>query len=106
MPTFEEQVAEMQRWFESPRFKGIQRLYTPREVVEQRGTIQNEYTVAKETSFAFHERLRQLFETKGCMTSFGPYSPGEAVAMKRMGLEGIYIGGWATSAKGSADEDP
>jgi isocitrate lyase len=23
-----------------------------------------------------------------------------------MGLEGIYVGGWATSAKGSADEDP
>lgn len=106
MPTFEEQVAEMKRWFESPRFKGIQRLYTPREVVEQRGTIRNEYTVARETAAAFHARLRELFETKGCMTSFGPYSPGEAVAMKRMGLEGIYMGGWATSAKGSADEDP
>ncbi len=106
MPTFEEQVSEMRRWFESPRFKGIARLYTPREVVEQRGTIRNEYTVARETAAAFHTRLRELFETKRCMTSFGPYSPGEAVAMKRMGLEGIYIGGWATSAKGSADEDP
>ena len=26
--------------------------------------------------------------------------------MKRVGIEGIYLGGWATSAKGSADEDP
>jgi isocitrate lyase len=26
--------------------------------------------------------------------------------MKRMGIEGIYLGGWATSAKGSSDEDP
>ena len=26
--------------------------------------------------------------------------------MKRMGIEGIYLGGWATSAKGSAHEDP
>ena len=25
---------------------------------------------------------------------------------KRPGIEAIYIGGWATSAKGSADEDP
>src|SRR6516162_9822507 len=39
-------------------------------------------------------------------TTFGPYSPGQAVAMKRAGIEGIYLGGWATSAKGSADEDP
>ena len=26
--------------------------------------------------------------------------------MKRMGIEGIYLGGWATSAKGSTTEDP
>ena len=26
--------------------------------------------------------------------------------MKRAGIEGIYLGGWATSAKGSKDEDP
>ncbi|MGZ3449418.1 MAG: isocitrate lyase ICL2, partial [Polyangiales bacterium] len=106
MPTFEEQVAEMRRWFESPRFAGIRRLYTAREVVEQRGTIHNEYAVAADAAAAFHARLRELFQTKKCMTSFGPYSPGEAVAMKRMGIEGIYVGGWATSAKGSADEDP
>jgi isocitrate lyase len=106
MTAFEEQVAEMQRWFESPRFKGIVRLHTPREVVEQRGTIRTEYTVARDTAFAFHTRLRELFESGKCMTSFGPYSPGEAVAMKRVGLEGIYVGGWATSAKGSANEDP
>jgi isocitrate lyase len=28
------------------------------------------------------------------------------VAMKRTGIEGIYLGGWATSAKGSMQEDP
>jgi isocitrate lyase len=106
MPTFEEQVKEMRRWFESPRFKGIKRLYTAREVVEQRGTIRDEYSVARDVAAAFHARLRELFDTHKCMTSFGPYSPGEAVAMKRVGIEGIYVGGWATSAKGSADEDP
>jgi len=106
MPTFDEQVQEMRRWFESPRFAGIERLYTPREVVEQRGTIRNEYSVARDAAAGFHARLREMFQSGTCMTSFGPYSPGEAVAMKRMGIEGIYIGGWATSAKGSPDEDP
>lgn len=106
MPTFDEDVAAMRRWFEGPRFAGIKRLFTAREVVEQRGTIHDEYSVARDTAAAFHARLRQLFTEKKCMTSFGPYSPGEAVAMKRMGIEGIYVGGWATSAKGSADEDP
>src|SRR6185295_6101896 len=31
---------------------------------------------------------------------------GQAVMIKRAGIEGIYLGGWATSAKGSATEDP
>lgn len=106
LPTFEEQVTEMRRWFDGPRFAGMKRLYTPREVVEQRGTIRNDYTVARETATAFHSRLRELFAENKCITTFGPYSPGQAVAMKRMGIEGIYLGGWATSAKGSAHEDP
>ncbi len=105
-PSFEEQVEAMRRWFAAPRFKGIQRLYTAREVVEQRGTIAAEYPVARDAADAFYKRLRQLFDEKKCITTFGPYSPGQAVAMKRMGIEGIYLGGWATSAKGSAKEDP
>ena len=51
-------------------------------------------------------RLRELFAAKKSITTFGPYSPGQAVSMKRMGIEGIYLGGWATSAKGSTTEDP
>jgi isocitrate lyase len=106
MSTFEQEVAEMRRWFESPRFAGLRRLYTAREVVEQRGAIRCEYPVARDAAAAFHARLRQLFQERRCITTFGPYSPGQAVAMKRAGIEGIYVGGWATSAKGSADEDP
>jgi isocitrate lyase len=104
--SFEQQVTEMRRWFDSLRFRGIQRLYSPREVVEQRGTVRADYAVARDAAAAFHARLRQLFEEKKSITTFGPYSPGQAVAMKRMGIEGIYLGGWATSAKGWTDEDP
>ena len=103
---FESEVAELRRWFESPRFEGIQRVHTAREVVEQRGTIRADYAVAPGAAEAFHARLRELFEQKRSITTFGPYSPGQAVAMKKMGIEGIYLGGWATSAKGSAREDP
>jgi isocitrate lyase len=103
---FEKEVEELRRWFATPRFQGIKRVYSAREVVEQRGTIRPDYAVARTAAEAFFARLRQLFEQKKCITTFGPYSPGQAVAMKRMGIEGIYLGGWATSAKGSAQEDP
>ncbi len=101
-----EEVAETQSYFDSPRFEGITRLYTARQVVEQRGTIPVDYTVAREASKAFYARLRELFAQKKSITTFGPYSPGQAVTMKRCGIEGIYLGGWATSAKGSTTEDP
>jgi len=103
---FEQEVSDTQRHLDSPRFEGITRLYTARQVAEQRGTIPVDYTVARDTSAAFYARLRELFAHKKSITSFGPYSPGQAVTMKRCGIEGIYLGGWATSAKGSTTEDP
>jgi isocitrate lyase len=103
---FEKQTAATQRYFDDPRFAGIIRLYTARQVVEQRGTIPTDYTVARDAATAFYPHLRELFAAKKSITTFGPYSPGQAVSMKRMGIEGIYLGGWATSAKGSTTEDP
>jgi isocitrate lyase len=103
---FEQDVAATQRYFDSPRFDGIIRLYSARQVVEQRGTIRADYIIAREAAAAFYDRLRELFAQRKSITTFGPYSPGQAVTMKRMGIEGIYLGGWATSAKGSLSEDP
>jgi isocitrate lyase len=103
---FEQDVAATQRYLDNSRFDGIIRLYTARQVAEQRGTIPTDYTVAREAATAFYPRLRELFAQKKSITTFGPYSPGQAVSMKRMGIEGIYLGGWATSAKGSTTEDP
>jgi isocitrate lyase len=103
---FDRDVAETQEWFDSPRFAGITRLYSARQVVEQRGTIARDYTVAREAAVGFYDRLRQLFAERKCITTFGPYSPGQAVVIKRLGIEGIYLGGWATSARGSTTEDP
>lgn len=106
MNSFEDKAREVSEWFASPRFKGIVRLYSPRQVAEQRGTIATEYLVARKAAEEFYARLRELFAAGKSVTTFGPYSPGQAVTIKRQGIEGIYLGGWATSAKGSITEDP
>src|SRR2546422_10894612 len=106
MSSIESEVEETAGWFASPRCAGITRLHSARQVVEQRGTIEHDYTVARTAAEQFYDRLRELFAQRKHITTFGPYSPGQAVAMKRVGIEGIYLGGWATSAKGSASEDP
>ncbi|MBI2818700.1 MAG: isocitrate lyase family protein, partial [Acidobacteria bacterium] len=104
--SFEREVLEMKRWFASPRFKDITRLYSAAQVVQQRGTIETDYPIARKASEEFYNRLRELFSKRQQITTFGPYSPGQAVMIKRAGIEGIYLGGWATSAKGSTTEDP
>jgi isocitrate lyase len=103
---FDQQVAAAKEWFARPRFDGIVRLYSPRQVAEQQGTISGDYTIARRAAEDFYTRLQELFEQRRQITTFGPYSPGQAVMMKRIGMEGIYLGGWATSAKGSVAEDP
>lgn len=99
-------IEEVNEFFKRPRFNGIKRLYTARQVAEQQGTLFQDYAVAKAAAHEFFKKLREKYSNKSSVTTFGPYSPGQAVMMKRAGIEGIYLGGWATSAKGSTDEDP
>ena len=106
MTMFDQQVSAAREWFASPRFAGILRLYSPHQVAEQQGTMGGDYTIARRAAEDFYPRLHELFEQRKQITTFGPYSPGQAVMMKRMGMEGIYLGGWATSARGSVTEDP
>ncbi len=106
MTFLDSEVEATEAWFASDRFSDTTRLYTARQVVEQRGTIVRDYTVARLAAEGFYTLLHGLRAQGKSITTYGPYSPGQAVAMKRSGIEGIYLGGWATSAKGSMSEDP
>jgi len=99
-------VAEIGEWFSRDRFKEIIRLYSPHDVFLQQGTINNSYSLAREAAESFYHSLKQLFKEKKSATTFGPYSSTQAVMMKLMGIPFIYLGGWASSAKGSALEEP
>jgi isocitrate lyase len=106
MSSYQQEIDAIQAWMHSPRFDGLIRLYPAGQVAAQRGTLQTDYTVARTAAEGFHDLLRALFGKGESITTFGPYSGGHAVAMKRAGIKGIYLGGWATSAKGSKHEDP
>ncbi len=92
MDQFEHDVLTTENWFDSERFRGITRLYTPRQVVGQQGTIANEYVIARDAASGFYDLLRKMYAGGKSITTFGPYSPGQAVAIKRAGIEGIYLG--------------
>ena len=42
--SFDAEVRSAQAWMASPRFEGITRLYSARQVVEQRGVISQDHT--------------------------------------------------------------
>ena len=59
----ERQTAAAAAFMNAERFRDIRRLHTAREVAAQRGSIPQEYTVARDAAEAFHARLRELFDS-------------------------------------------
>ena len=98
--------AVLEQWMGGPRFRDTERLHTARDVADQQGTIPTDQTVARAAAEGFHALLRERFAEGRSITTFGPYTPGQAVVQRRHGIDAIYLGGWATSAKGSVHEDP
>ena len=85
--TFDDNVTAAGDYMSSDRFSGITRLYSARQVAEQQGSIESGYPVARANAAAFYDRLRELFSAGKSITTFGPYSPSQAVTMKRLGIE-------------------
>ncbi|MGL5985657.1 MAG: isocitrate lyase, partial [Burkholderiales bacterium] len=58
MTTREQRIAEIQKdWDTNPRWKGIKRGYTAADVERLRGSVQVEYTLAKNGAAKLWERL-------------------------------------------------
>jgi isocitrate lyase len=100
------ELRETDAWFHSPRFRQITRLHTSSEVVSLRGSLQADHTIAKQAAVKLFDYLQRLFREKKQETTYGPYSPTGAVRAVMEGIKVLYLGGWATSAKGSESEDP
>jgi Isocitrate lyase len=106
MNSFDSEIGETARWLPVPRFEGITRLYSARQVVEQRGTIPTDYTVARMAAGAVLRSAPAALRRAQADHHLRPLFTRSGSGLKRMGIEGIYLGGWATSARGSVTEDP
>ncbi|MBI1996398.1 MAG: hypothetical protein HYS66_08020 [Deltaproteobacteria bacterium] len=100
------ELRETEAWFQSQRFRQITRLHTPYEVVALRGSLHEEHTVAKQAAVKLYDYLQTLFKEKKQEITYGPFSPTGAVRAVMEGIKVLYLGGWATSARGSDSEDP
>ncbi len=83
-----------QEWATNPRWKGLQRDYSARDVVRLRGSILIDHTLARLGA----ERLWTLMHEKPYVTALGALTGNQAVQMVKAGLEAIYLSGWQTAA--------
>jgi isocitrate lyase len=76
------------------RFNGIQRAYSPEDVVKLRGSIPICYTLAEIGA----NRLWELLHSEDYINALGAVTGNQAMQMVRAGLKAIYLSGWQVAA--------
>jgi isocitrate lyase len=83
-----------QEWRTNPRWADIQRNYTAETVVNLRGSIHIEHTLARLGA----ERLWELLHSEDYVHALGALSGNQAMQMVKAGLKAIYLSGWQVAA--------
>ncbi len=95
METISQQAARLSaEWATDPRWKDTSRTYSAEDVIRLRGTVQEEYTLARLGA----ERLRMLLEAEDAVTALGAVTGMQAVQQVNAGLKAIYLSGWQVAA--------
>src|SRR6202795_944802 len=81
-------------WATDPRWKGITRPYTEKDVKQLRGSLPIEHTLAR----AGAERLWKLLHTRPYVHALGALTGNQAVQQVGAGLQAIYLSGWQVAA--------
>src|ERR687897_871960 len=88
------QVAEIEREWDSPRWQEITRPYSAEDVARLRGTVKIEHTLARLGA----ERLWELMHERPFVNARGALTGNQAVQQVKAGLRAIYLSGWQVAA--------
>jgi isocitrate lyase len=88
-------------WAETSRWSGIERDYTPEDVVRLRGSLRIEHSLARHGA----EKLWRLLAEEDYVAALGALTGGQAVQMAKAGLKSIYLSGWQVAADGNLAAD-
>jgi len=93
--TISRQAARLGReWQTDARWKDTARTYSAEDVIRLRGTVREEFTLARRGA----ERLRRLLACEEAVTALGAVTGNQAVQQVRAGLQAIYLSGWQVAA--------
>jgi isocitrate lyase len=95
METISQLAASVRReWETDPRWAGIERTYSAEDVIRLRGSVQEEFTLARHGA----NRLWQLLHSQEAVRALGALTGNQAVQMVKAGLKAIYLSGWQVAA--------
>jgi len=77
-------------WQQNERWKGITRPYTPEDVVRVRGTVDIEYSLARQGA----EKLWRYLQERPYVNALGALTGNQAMQQVKAGLEAVYLSGW------------
>ncbi|MBC7380293.1 MAG: isocitrate lyase [Burkholderiaceae bacterium] len=98
--TRDQQIAALEKdWAENPRWKGIKRGYSAADVVNLRGSISIEHTLAKRGS----EKLWTLLNTEPFVNTLGALTGNQAMQQVKAGLKAIYLSGWQVAGDANSN---
>ncbi|HZR53371.1 MAG TPA: isocitrate lyase [Streptosporangiaceae bacterium] len=88
-----------EQWDSEP---DITRTYSAEEVIRLRGSVQEEYTLARLGAQRLRKLLAEAWLTEsGAVTALGAITGNQAVQQVRAGLKAIYLSGWQVAADGN-----
>lgn len=92
-----EQIAQLEKEWEQPRWKGIKRPYSAEDVIKLRGSVNPEHTLARRGAQRLWSSLNGKSK-KGYVNALGALTGGQALQQAKAGLEAIYLSGWQVAA--------
>jgi isocitrate lyase len=81
-------------WKTNPRWAGITRPYSEKDVQQLRGSVHIEHTLARLGA----ERLWNLLHSRPFVAALGAMTGNQAVQQVAAGLDAIYVSGWQVAA--------
>ncbi|MFC4736456.1 isocitrate lyase [Bacillus daqingensis] len=85
---------ELMNQWNTERFEGVERPYSPEEVLKLRGSVKIEHTLARMGA----DRLWRLMDEEDYINALGALTGNQAMQQVKAGLQAIYLSGWQVAA--------
>lgn len=101
---YQDQVAELKRWWAEPRWKKTTRIYTPEEIAAKRGSLKISYPSSTQSD-KLYELISEHDKNKTASFTFGALDPVQVSQMAKY-VDTIYVSGWQCSSTASTSNEP